>query len=92
MRRDRMSRVRMKMFRSPGHASWLLWWPQPRMRIAGSSIVCFSTSLNNRPGAFGADTLDQLTDKFRRSQFNIRHLLIEIAVIAAEPISSGNAA
>ncbi len=33
--------------------------------------------------AFGAETLDQLTDDFRKNEFNIRRLLVEIAVIAA---------
>jgi len=33
--------------------------------------------------AFGADTLDRLTESFRASQFNIRQLLVEIAVVAA---------
>lgn len=33
--------------------------------------------------AFGADTLDRLTESFRGSQFNIRQLLVEIAVVAA---------
>ena len=39
--------------------------------------------------AFGIDRLDQLTDQFRDSGCNIRQLLIEIAIIAAQgPITS----
>ncbi len=34
-------------------------------------------------GAYGPDTLDNLTAKFKESGFNIRSLLVEIAVIAA---------
>lgn len=33
--------------------------------------------------AYGIDTLDRLTKKFAKSQFNIRELIVEIAVIAA---------
>lgn len=41
--------------------------------------------------AFGLDRLDRLTDQFRDSGCNIRQLLIEIAVIAAEgPLSDEN--
>ena len=33
--------------------------------------------------AFGTGTLDELTDKFRKNNFNINELIVEIAVIAA---------
>jgi cytochrome c5 len=35
------------------------------------------------PAAFGIKTLDNLTNKFRDSNFNIRELIVEIAVVAA---------
>jgi hypothetical protein len=34
-------------------------------------------------GAYGANRLEELTDQFRQSDFNVRELIIEIAVIAA---------
>ncbi len=34
-------------------------------------------------GAYGSETLNELTDRFRKSNFNIRELVVEIAVIAA---------
>jgi mono/diheme cytochrome c family protein len=37
------------------------------------------------PAAYGPDTLDRLTKKFLESQFNMRSLLVEIAVVAAMP-------
>ncbi len=37
------------------------------------------------PAAYGNDTLDRLTQRFIDSQFNIRELVIEIAVIASKP-------
>ena len=33
--------------------------------------------------AFGDDAIDQLTEKFKNSEYNIRELLVEIAVLAA---------
>ncbi len=38
--------------------------------------------------AYGADRLDQLTQKFKDSGYNVRGLLVEIAVIAATPHQS----
>lgn len=38
--------------------------------------------------AFGPERLDQLTQKFRASNYNIQQLIVEIAVIAATPPSS----
>jgi hypothetical protein len=35
------------------------------------------------PAAFGPTTLDELTDRFRKSNFNINELIAEIAVVAA---------
>ena len=35
------------------------------------------------PAAYGVDRLDELTKQFRDSQFHIRNLLVEIAVVAA---------
>ncbi|MCA9132505.1 MAG: DUF1588 domain-containing protein [Planctomycetales bacterium] len=35
--------------------------------------------------AFGANTLDALTEKFRQSECNLRELIVEIAVVAALP-------
>ncbi|MFO1065137.1 MAG: DUF1588 domain-containing protein [Pirellulales bacterium] len=40
--------------------------------------------------AYGPGTLDELTEKFRKSNFNIRELIVEIAVIAATRDSSLN--
>jgi len=40
------------------------------------------------PGAWGPETLGQLTDSFRSNDDSIRKLLIEIAVIAARPPAS----
>lgn len=37
------------------------------------------------PGAWGSETLDRLTAGFRASNYNIRELLVEIAVTAAQP-------
>lgn len=37
------------------------------------------------PAAFGADTLERLVESFEENDFNIRKLLIEIAVVAAQP-------
>ncbi len=37
--------------------------------------------------AFGTDCLDRLTDRFREQQFNIRKLIVDIAVIASTPPS-----
>ncbi len=33
--------------------------------------------------AYGADTLDQLTEKFEQSGYNIRELIVDIATLAA---------
>lgn len=38
------------------------------------------------PAAFAPDTLDRLTQRFIDSQFNIRELVIEIAVVASKPM------
>ncbi|MEP3479978.1 MAG: DUF1588 domain-containing protein, partial [Fuerstiella sp.] len=38
--------------------------------------------------AFGPEKLEQLTQKFRSSNYNIQQLIVEIAVIAATPLSS----
>lgn len=35
------------------------------------------------PAAFGLETLDQLTESFRKNNYNIRELIVQIAVIAA---------
>jgi hypothetical protein len=35
--------------------------------------------------AYGAERLDELTQGFRKSNFNIRQLLVDIAVIGALP-------
>jgi len=40
--------------------------------------------------AFGANALDQLTDKFKNSGYNVRELLVEIAVLAASDISEAS--
>lgn len=44
------------------------------------------------PAAFGPETLDKLTQLFVDRQFNIRELLIEIAVIASKPPQPENLA
>lgn len=41
--------------------------------------------------AYGTDTADRLREEFRRSEFNIRKLLVNIAVIAALPPSNAQA-
>lgn len=43
----------------------------------------FQYLVKQPPAAFGPDTLDQLTRRFIESQFSIRQLVIEIAVLAA---------
>ncbi len=48
----------------------------------------FQHFVKQPPAAFGVDTLDELTDKFKKSQFSIRQLLIEIAMVAAQPPTS----
>jgi len=35
------------------------------------------------PAAFGPNTLDELTDRFRKNNFNMNELIVDIAVIAA---------
>jgi len=44
----------------------------------------FQFFVKQPPAAFGADTLDRLTAQFRENGYNIRDLLLEIAVIAAK--------
>ena len=43
----------------------------------------FQHFVKQPPAAFGLDTLDKLTDQFRKNNFNINELIVEIAVIAA---------
>lgn len=43
----------------------------------------FQHFVKQPPAAYGTETLDQLTEKFVASGYNIRSLLVEIAVIAA---------
>ncbi len=43
----------------------------------------FQHFVKQPPAAYGPETLDQLTEKFIKSEYNIRELIIEIAVIAA---------
>ena len=43
----------------------------------------FQHFVKQPPAAFGATVLDELTDRFVKSGFNIRELIIEIAVVAA---------
>jgi hypothetical protein len=43
----------------------------------------FQHFVKQPPAAYGAETLDRLTEKFISSEFNIRELIVEIAVIAA---------
>ena len=45
----------------------------------------FQHFVKQPPAAFGANTLDNLTDRFRENNLNIRQLLIEIAVTASDP-------
>lgn len=44
----------------------------------------FQHFVKQPPAAFGNDTLERLVDGFRESQFNVRDLIVEIAVVAAE--------
>ena len=44
---------------------------------------CFEHFVKQPINAYGADTLDRLTERFRDEDFNIRHLLAEIAVTVA---------
>ncbi|MFO0941374.1 MAG: PA14 domain-containing protein [Pirellulales bacterium] len=48
----------------------------------------FQHYVKQPPAAFGNDTLERLTKRFVDSQFNIRELVIEIAVIASKPTPS----
>ena len=43
----------------------------------------FQYFVKQPPAAYGPETLEQLTGKFRDSGFNIKSLLVEIAVVAA---------
>ncbi|MFT7642065.1 MAG: hypothetical protein ACI9G1_003822, partial [Pirellulaceae bacterium] len=43
----------------------------------------FQYFVKQPPAAFGKDTLDELTRKFKESGFHIRKLVVEIAVVAA---------
>lgn len=43
----------------------------------------FQHFVKQPPAAYGADTLDELTQKFVDSNFNIRTLIVEIAVVGA---------
>jgi len=43
----------------------------------------FQHFVKQPPAAYGAETLDRLNEKFIKSNFSIRELLVEIAVIAA---------
>ncbi|MCA9037939.1 MAG: DUF1585 domain-containing protein, partial [Planctomycetaceae bacterium] len=47
----------------------------------------FQHFVKQPPAAYGPETLEKLTEKFRQSGYDIRELLVEIAVTAAtEPI------
>lgn len=46
----------------------------------------FQHFVKQPPAAFGADTLDRLTAKFRENGCSIRQLIIEIAVIGTRPV------
>jgi Protein of unknown function (DUF1588)/PA14 domain/Protein of unknown function (DUF1592)/Cytochrome C oxidase, cbb3-type, subunit III len=48
----------------------------------------FQHFVKQPPAAFGDDALERLTQRFVESQFNIRQLIIEIAVVAAKNDSS----
>jgi hypothetical protein len=43
----------------------------------------FQYFVKQPPAAFGEQTLDQLTEKFVAGDFNVRELIVEIAVLAA---------
>ncbi len=43
----------------------------------------FQHFVKQPPAAYGANTLEKLTEKFRQSGYNMRELFVEIAVIAA---------
>jgi len=43
----------------------------------------FQHLVKQPPAAYGANTLDKLTEKFRQSGYSVRELIVEIAVIAA---------
>ena len=45
----------------------------------------FQHFVKQPPAAFGESTLDDLVEKFKKEQFHIRKLLVEVAVIAATP-------
>ncbi|MFK7734503.1 MAG: DUF1588 domain-containing protein [Pirellulaceae bacterium] len=45
----------------------------------------FQHFVKQPPAAFGADTLEKLTQQFSRQECNIKKLIVEIAVIAAKP-------
>ena len=51
----------------------------------------FQHFVKQPPAAYGADTLEKLTEKFRQSGYNIRDLIVEIATTAAsEPLLTGS--
>ena len=43
----------------------------------------FQHFVKHPPAAFGLHTLDELTNAFRKNNFNINELIVEIAIIAA---------
>ncbi|MDP7014608.1 MAG: DUF1588 domain-containing protein [Pirellulaceae bacterium] len=45
----------------------------------------FQHFVKQPPAAYGPNTLDNLTNGFKQNQFNIRTLLVEIALVAAQP-------
>ncbi len=45
----------------------------------------FQHFVKQPPAAYGADTLEQLTKQFKDNQCNIRQLIVDIAVLAAQP-------
>jgi hypothetical protein len=44
----------------------------------------FQHFVKQPPAAFGPNTLDELTAKFRANNFSVRKLIIEICVLAAQ--------
>ncbi len=46
----------------------------------------FQHFVKQPPAAFGADTLERLTESFRSNNFNVRKLIVEICVLATKPL------
>ena len=47
----------------------------------------FQHITKQNPAAYGLDTIDKLAVGFANDQFNMQNLLVEIAVVATQPVT-----